>query len=85
MINRNFFRFVAGFFGLIFFGLAFVFAAGYYETEVAGKSKAKEIASPADKNSGSVRASQAGDFSSRSVPKTKRSPNWQPEYPPRLE
>jgi hypothetical protein len=44
--TKSFFQFLAGFLGLVLFGLLVVFAAGFYEVEILRKSK--EIAAPPD-------------------------------------
>lgn len=85
IFNKTFFRFLSGFFGLILVGLFFVFAAGYYESEIIGKGKNLETASP--------RGGAAVSFSDRGKQNTSlevnprfiRPVDWMPEYPPRPE
>jgi len=46
VFNKNFFGFLSGFLGLVFAGLIFVFAAGYYQNNEEGNDKGLEAKTP---------------------------------------
>lgn len=49
VLNKDFFGYLSGFFGLIFTGLVFVFIAGYYKVESVNSVKSLEAKAPLER------------------------------------